>query len=103
MRNKGASIVAVVVIVIVAMGIVGYLSLHKIDTQPFLFGFGIIAAPALGILYNNFKTSEIANKVDNVATKVDTIEENTNGKLTAQFAEVHSKIDEITNNGKETP
>jgi len=94
MRNKGASIIAVVVIVCVALGIIGYLSLHSIDTTPFLTAFGIIGAPTLGILWNNFKTSEIAKKMDDVNAKVNTIEENTNGKLTAKFDELHEHIEE---------
>lgn len=94
MRNKAVSLIALVVIVLAGLGVIGYLSIHKIDSTQFLFGFATIAGPTLAILYNNFKTNEIANKVDDAAEKINKIEQQTNGNLTAKLEAIPLKVAE---------
>lgn len=85
MQNKNVSIIAALVIVLTGIGIFGYMSIHGLDTKEFLYGFGVLCAPTLAILWNNFKTNEIAKKVDK-------IDQQTNGNLTAQLDAIPAKV-----------
>jgi outer membrane murein-binding lipoprotein Lpp len=100
MQNRNVSVIAAVVIVLAGLGIFGYLSIHGVDTQQFLYGFGVLCAPTLALLWNNFKTNEISKNVDTMSTKVDKIEKQTNGNLTEQLNAIPAKVVEELGGGK---
>lgn len=88
--SKGFYLIGAIVIVCAGLGVYGWLSIRGADTQQFLYVFGTVAAPTLGLLWNNMKTQQIAEQVN-------TIEAQTNGELKAQFKDLKEHITE--NNG----
>jgi hypothetical protein len=84
-RLKTVTVIGVVVIVCMAIGTFGWLSIHGIDTRQFLYFFATSIGPTIALLWNNHKTSQ-------VSAKVDTIEENTNGLLTERMNDQTSTL-----------
>lgn len=77
-KAKVAIGVGVLVVLCVALGVFGWMSIHGIDTRPFLYFFATAIGPTIGILWNNRVTGQVADKVEQ-------IEENTNGLLTKRI------------------
>lgn len=82
---RGLTVVSCALVMCVALAIVGRLSLHGANTAPFLYFFGTVVGPILGIGYNNVKTKQVKDSVDSVQETVSTIEHQTNGALTARI------------------
>lgn len=80
----GFKTVSAAMVVMVALGVFGWLSIHHVDTSQFLYFFAIVA-PSVGIVWNNTKTGAIKDTVDDVKDTVATIEHQTNGALTARI------------------
>jgi len=77
--------ISTAMVLCVALGVVGWLSIHNVNTTPFLYFFGTAIAPTIGIMWNNFKTAKVADKVDDVKGEVQTISHQTNGVLTERI------------------
>lgn len=84
---RGLIAISISMVLCVFIGTFGWLSLHHVDTQQFLYLFTLIA-PTLGILWNNFKTQRIENKVD-------TAIEQTNGTLHEPLEQIQAQVQEV--------
>lgn len=80
-KGRTALGIAIVVLLCVALGVYGWMSIHGIDTRQFWYIFVTGVGPIIALLWNNRVTAQVADKVEQ-------IEENTNGKLTARIQEV---------------
>jgi hypothetical protein len=78
MTMKILAVTTAGIIVCLALGVFGWLTIHHVDTNQFFAFFGTAIGPTVGILYNNAMTKKVQNSVS-------TIEENTNGKLTSRI------------------
>jgi len=81
-KGKSAVAIGVLVVLCVALGVFGWMSIHGIDTRPFLYFFATAVGPTIALLWNNFVTAKVADKVEQ-------IEENTNGKLSQR---IHDEV-----------
>lgn len=79
--NLNFVVVCLTMIVCTALGVYGFLGVHKVDTQGFLSILGTTVGPFIGILWNNFATKKVAAKQDEQQVQMSTIEKNTNGTL----------------------
>lgn len=73
-KGRTALAIAIVVMVCVALGVYGWMSIHGIDTRQFWYFFATGVGPIVALLWNNKVTAQVADKVEK-------IEENTNGKM----------------------
>jgi hypothetical protein len=80
-KGKWAFAIGVLVVLCVAIGVFGWMSIHGIDTRPFLYFFATAVGPTIGILWNNRVTGQIADKVDQ-------IEDNTNGAMSLRIRQI---------------
>jgi hypothetical protein len=80
-KGKTALAIAILVVLCVATGVFGWMSIHGIDTRPFLYFFATSIGPTIALLWNNRVTAQVSDKVDQ-------IQENTNGTLTARIQKV---------------
>lgn len=86
---RGLIAVSISMVLCVFIGVFGWLSIHHVDTQQFLYLFTLIA-PTLGLLWNNFKTQKVMDKVD-------TIEQQTNGTLHEPLEQIQAQIEDVHN------
>lgn len=80
-KGKWAFAIGVLVVLCVAIGVFGWMSIHGIDTRPFLYFFATAVGPTIGILWNNRVTGQIADKVEQ-------IEDNTNGTMAIRIRQI---------------
>lgn len=95
--RPGVAAICGVILICTFMGIYGWLSLHHIDTQQFLYVFGSVVSVNVGVLMNVVKTAKIEQKVD-------TVVKNTNGALNKLIDKVEpvegSAVDVAAHNGQ---
>jgi len=80
-------VVGGIAVLVWVTAIFAWLSAHRLDTTPFVLFVGTIVGNGIPGLITLFKTFAVHESV-----KV--VEENTNGKMTAQFEAIEQKIDE---------
>ena len=73
-RGRITLAVSIVVLLCVALGVYGWMSIHGIDTRQFWYFFATGVGPVIALLWNNKVTAETAQKVEEIQV-------NTNGRM----------------------
>jgi len=82
---RGFIAVAIAVVLCVALGVFGWLAIHNVSTTQFLYFFGSVVAPTLGLLWTGYKTTKTADDIKEVKGQVETVSHQTNGALTERI------------------
>jgi hypothetical protein len=96
---KGFIAVAIAVVLCVGLAVFGWLSIHNISTTPFLYFFGSVIGPVLGILWTGYKTTKVGDNVEEVRQQVETVSHQTNGALTER---IQNAVNEALSRHQET-
>jgi hypothetical protein len=82
---RGFYVLGGAMVLCVGLGVIGWLSLHHIDTAPFLT-FLLYVAPTVVGMFASSKASKIKQTVENnVMPSLARVEEQTNGALTTRI------------------
>lgn len=93
-ENGSVLAICATIVVCVAMGVYGWLALHKIDTQQFMYIFGTTIATNIGLIFNLLQSTKLSKKQDLVQEQVETVVHNTNGTMEKLVNELPQKIEE---------
>jgi uncharacterized membrane protein len=101
---KGIMAVSIAMVLCFALGLVGWLSIHNVNSTPVLYFFAGSVAPLIGQLWNNVKTGRAKDTIDEVATAVEEVKHNTNGALSERInAAVKDAMNDIMKDGLKPP
>lgn len=84
---KGIMAVSIAMVLCFAIGLVGWLSIHNVNSTPVLYFFAGSVAPLIGQMWNNVKTGRAKDAIDDVKTSIDVVKHQTNGALTERINE----------------